>query len=72
MNRCEFCTAYNPRSDHQLCDEWAKGDSIEQFKRENYCAEALKTMLQYEQTKAVNQNTATINKNINKEYTRKY
>ena len=47
MNRCEFCTAYNPRSDHQLCDKWAKGDSIEQFKRENYCAEALKTMLQY-------------------------
>jgi len=72
MNRCEFCYIYNPRSDNQVCDKWAKGDSIEQSRRADYCAKAIKTMLQYEQIKAVNKNTTTVNKNINKEYTRRY
>lgn len=72
MNRCEFCNIYNPRSDNQVCDKWAKGDSIEQSRRADYCAEAIKIMLQYEQVKAVNQNTTTVNKNINKKYTRRY
>lgn len=72
MNRCEFCTAYNPRSKSQVCDEWSLGGSTYQARREDYCAEALKRMLQYEQIKSLNKNTTTVNKNINQGYTRKY
>ena len=72
MNRCEFCNIYNPRSDHQVCDKWAKGDSIEQSRRADYCAEAIKTMLKYEQMKLEAINTTFVNKTISKNYTRKY
>lgn len=66
--RCQFCSIFNPRTEKQVCDDWAL---VNNPKREMYCENALNRMLEFAKTKSQQRNTQTINHNINKQYTKK-
>nr|DAT71118.1 MAG TPA: hypothetical protein [Caudoviricetes sp.] len=40
--RCQFCSIFNPRTEKQVCDDWALVDNS---KREMYCEIATTLML---------------------------